>query len=117
MQTGWMKNDKNMLKSSQIAIENHPSSFDPERSFILPNKISKKKKKADPKKPPRNVVSGDNLKTGRNTIIKIPVTVAQTAALLSEDWTDGNWEDIFFWSNSAKKRILKVNIFYLIKKV
>ena len=85
MQTGWMKYERKMEKSSQRAIENQPSSFEPERSFIFPAKISKKKNKTDPKKPPRNVVSGESLKTGRNKIIKTPVTDAQIAALLSED--------------------------------
>ena len=74
-----------MLISSQKARENHPSSFDPLRSFQLPTAITRKKNRTDPKNPPRNVVSGDILKIGRNKIIKIPVTAAQIAALLRED--------------------------------
>lgn len=84
-----------MLINSQKASENHPSSFVPRLSFIFPTIITKKKNKSAPKKPPRNVVSGDILKIGRNKIIKTPVTAAHIDALLREDLMVGDWEDIF----------------------
>lgn len=84
-----MKYEMKTLNNSQNPIEIQPNSLVPLLSLKFPAKIIRKKKRIAPKKPPRNVVSGESLSTGRKTSIKKIVTIVHINELRKDEATVG----------------------------